>query len=324
MEIFDQYIRLDTLCDEIMTMLKRYKQTGHVTERNIIVATMDCLKKFGNNIMEKFEDLVPIVDYKGVLPGNQYRIRYMVKCKECPPPCKPCDFKSSGAQPNTCNEDRCDSRDMPTVQRFFKWVETNKNVDRYNLCDECNKEIYTVVGCQAEYVPNIKKPRLHFNDVEFLRFGKSINRGMCLDSCKTCHNPNSPYHVEISGNQLRTNFRDGTIFIDYYGIPVDEDGKLLIINSPNGRLYEHLKYYVLSKLLEYIRIDDEQARQLHLDYYQLADATERAAIVDSVGITFTHDVYRKLINQNRDRYEQYFNNGYRGVIFRKERLRVGE
>lgn len=296
MSLFNELISIEVITGEIQKMLKKYKNSGHVTEENVIDFTMDRLKIFGNNVMADFEDVIPISGYNGELPSNVFRINEIYKCHEC----KNCD------EFNPCEDDTCDTckpKPEPMLQKTFKWVETNKYRETHDACDSCEPEIETIVGCERTYIPDIARFKVHGRQPLYL--GKMMSSGLCTQSCKGCHHPDSPFRVDVEGNTIKTSFRDGNIYIQYYGIPLDGQGRPLIQNSKRGFVYEHIKYYVLYKILEYIIIEDETAVTMYRLMRENAELTKRQAVVDAKASTFSNQAYYNLIFANRANTQQY-------------------
>lgn len=303
--IFSDYISLDQLIDEISDTLSPYEDTGKITEANIIRFVMDRLRVFGNNIMEEYEDLVEITNHVGDLPINLYRLNSIMMCQKCerPPLVEPCK--------DWTEEEIEELRNRPNLYRrnLYKWVETNKYEETYNECNDCDREINETLGVKSEIIPDILRVRLKCPT--YLSFGKGILRGSCTDNCRSCCDPHSKHMVDIIENsKLRCSFPDGTLYVNYYGIPIDEDNRPLIVNSQKGYIYEYLTYYVIYKLLQQIIIKDTSAIQLYREFDQLQRESFRKAVVDSKASTFTADAYINIHNENRRRSEKYFKTGF--------------
>jgi len=302
MNIFEDKIGIDQLISEVQTMLRKYKDSGFVTEANIIAFTMDKLKVFGNNVMVDYEDVVPIADFRGMLPSNLYRVNAMYKCHSCEPIQSPCDPCSSCESEE---DNLCKPRPYPVAQKMFKWAETTRYRETENSCENCDSEIETTVGCEMTYVPEVARFRLRGRTP--LTFGKGMLSGMCTDECRNCQDRSSKYQVEImSERMLKTSFPSGSIYVQYYGIPLDENNRPMIQNSNKGFVYEHIKYYVLMKILEYIIIENEQAIPVYQLMSQKAMETARPASVDAKVSTFSNTSYVRMRAQNRRNTEQYF------------------
>lgn len=302
MNIFEDKIGFDQLAGEVKTLLKKYEDSGHVSDSNIIMFIMDRLKIFGNNVMVDYEDVIPISDFRGMLPSNLYRVNAMFRCRQCEPikkPCEPC------SECGVDDPEDCKPRPYPTAQKMFKWVETNKYRETLTDCDVCEPEIQTTVGCEITYVPEVAKFELRGRIP--LSYGKGMMSGMCTDACKGYHDHQSKYQVEIVNKRmLKTSFPEGSIYVQYYGIPLDENNRPMIQNSNKGYVYEHIKYYVVTKILEYIIIENERAIPIYNLMRQNMMETERKAIVDSKVSTFSNESYIRMHARNRLNTEQYF------------------
>lgn len=299
---YSDYITIDELVDDINDLLSHYSDTGKITESNIVKFALDRLRVFGNNVMEEYEDLVEVVNHAGTLPDNLYRLNSIVKCRKCDKPLRPEICKDWTDEEI---EKLREKRASLMRRQLYKWVETNKYEEVYNECNDCDREIATTVGGAYELIPDVLKVRI--SCPELLSFGPGVNKGLCTDSCMGCHNPHSKYHIDVINNRnLRCTFPEATLYINYYGIPIDDDGRPMIKNSSKGYVYENIYYYVAYKILQLIMVVDTSARQLYAEMRQEFKESDRKARVDAKASTFTVDAYIQERNRNRINMERYF------------------
>jgi len=107
-----------------------------------------------------------------------------------------------------------------------------------------------------------------------------IKKEYCATGCKNLQKQltsSAKNEINIVGNVIQTNFKNGFIYLQYNGLPTDEDGDILI---PEVRsLEEYLIYYAKRKILEALWINDDDVnivnklqyiRQMERETFSLA------------------------------------------------------
>ena len=79
----------------------------------------------------------------------------------------------------------------------------------------------------------------------------------------------NPNEITIAGTTLRANFNEGNIYLQYYGLPMDEEGYIDIPETDNGHLETYLEYYLKRRLSErLIMNNDAQGLQNMFSYFK--------------------------------------------------------
>lgn len=154
------------------------------------------------------------------------------------------------------------------------------------LCDMDENEPYIGI------VTDSKSIKHYLFDVPSLTKGTSYDR--CSTSCinKTS---NSNSHAIIGGRSIMFNFTDGEVYVEYIGLPTDEDGELEIPDTQHNRLYEYLINYVKAKVVEDLLVNQEI--EGGADLYKLFDAKAR----EQFGLAMTEvkaDLFNPQAMQN--------------------------
>lgn len=136
-----------------------------------------------------------------------------------------------------------------------------------------------------------------------------MRSGLCAKSCLSCNDRHSKYAVEIIDGNVKTNFKEGNLYFQYYGVPIDEEGLPMIHDSKKGLVWQHIKYYVLFKLFEEIQYDDEGAIPFREYNERKMKETVDSAIKDANQSTFSNEAYISLYNRNRMYIERFFRTG---------------
>ncbi len=85
---------------------------------------------------------------------------------------------------------------------------------------------------------------------------RGIKKEFCSSTCRN-FKVNSPYEVNISQERLQLNFRNGFVYTQFYALPTDEKGELLI--PDNRSLQEYLIAYITRRILQDIFYNDDDA-----------------------------------------------------------------
>lgn len=275
-------MNLNNLQAEIETTFKSYKNSGLLDRISIKTWVYDALKDFGQSICQLQEEIVHIKNGQAALPENYHSLEIAMKCNP------------SGI--SACEEDEL------VVQNSMIWRERFERSTLWNSCTPCcktNAEDKTIIEL---VVMNNKEVSFFYDEPVLLRLGKSMKKSeACSETCRNAYNTPCDYEISIVGKTLYTNFPEGIVYMQFYGLEKDKDGVLLIPETPKGRLGTYLKAYLKKKVLEEVITngDDPNAITL-LQYWAAQDAVEyEAAKADAKFKTLTPDSYRKLRDANR-------------------------
>ena len=149
----------------------------------------------------------------------------------------------------------------------------------------------------------------YYSNPTLLRLGKGFNKSVCNSECPNLRKQlvsSNINEINIVGDYINANFKEGTIYMQYDGFACDEDGNLLIPETQHNRLQEYLIYYCRKRILEDL-IHEEPAKTGLLQYYQVeADKTFMLAQTEVKFEALTRvDWKRKLINNMRRQTLKY-------------------
>lgn len=209
---------------EVRGRLSKLSDASLIDDNSLYREIVLGLKAFGNDVMEESEAVVEVKDGKAELPQgfHQLKLAYL---------CEPLGYQKSS------------NIEFHDLQSSYFYRERVINTDKWNECDPCCKE-------KEE---NIIKENLYFNDssVSFyyhrprlLRLGKTFNRGKCTSDCRNRGVRDNFGTIDISGRTLHTNFKEGYIYIRYFGL-AEEEGMVQIPETPNGFLEKYLENRLL-------------------------------------------------------------------------------
>ena len=136
-------------------------------------------------------------------------------------------------------------------------------------CDQCNFrtcELSTFNQVTVrEYVQGL--PYTYNVPLEYpLRVNQRVSKGWCLPH-SICFGSTAMNEITINNGEIFTNFVDGIVLLNYYTLPVDENGLPMIPNVPKIQLA--IDQYIRWKAFENLWINnDDMASQAKMVYYK--------------------------------------------------------
>ncbi len=246
------------------------------------------LKNFGRNIMDKYEQVIHVDDYRAQVPENFSSLVLAVFCEphliSVPDDTEPLRVQSRlYAEKISCPEDSVCTECLPSCEDG-------------SCADRVVENLYLN--------PTTKMSVLYRNPV-YVKIGKDLIRNQCETNCINRHIKDSPYSMNIKGHTVYANFKKGAIYIQYYGIPMDENCLPVIPVTPNGYLEEYLEYHIKRKILEDAMLSDDTTNKQYIysSYMQQELDLSAKAKADTSKINMT--ALFKAMGHNRFRMHKY-------------------
>lgn len=234
---------------EIKTQLSQYFESGLIDDASVLKWVKQGLKKFGATIMVDQETIIEIEKSKGQVPDNFYSLVHAVKLNK--------DFIE--CRPGT--ED--------TLVKSLFWTDVQLKKKQWDIkTGECIDESIEETTYREKTYINKTAFIKHYNNPEELRLSKAFKKSICASSCLNKYRSNSPFEINISGTTLRTNFPSGDVYIRYKGLELDEDGIVIIPDTPKGELETYLTYFVKRNILEIATANRDDSAVTLFKYYQ--------------------------------------------------------
>lgn len=231
------YKTVDSLIAEIQAE-PFFKDNPHLIDKVSIYRWVYLmLKQFGINIMQKHPIIVDVENYRGKLPENFGKLGLAAFC-------------AKGVCQVTGNKDRLLQTYLYTDRIESKYIIENvESGDSSCETKKCLAEENQIV--EKYYIHEDCEVSLYYNHPVYVNIGRKDT----LDACcaKDCVNRwvrNSPYSIDIKGTQVQANFKEGSLYVEYYGLPVDEEGNPIIINSDRGYVEQYIEYGIKRRILE--------------------------------------------------------------------------
>jgi len=226
----------------------QYEESGLVDYISLRRWIKSEMKRFGNNIMVMGETIMHVQNNKAKLPDNFWQIYLGVNCE-------PAGYVIEG--------------DKNVVQNslFFKErIEGTQEWD--NMNESYVGKDFTYV--REDLVFKNAKVSMYYKNPQFLRLKPGFNKSVCAPGCMNVRDLVVDQRVDtidIVGDYINTNYKEGVIYMQYRGLPADEDGNIIIPETQHNRLQEYLLYYCRMRILEdVVTGKDDDAGNL-LTYY---------------------------------------------------------
>lgn len=282
---------VNNLIATLKTQYSSYNSAGLIDETSIYDWVIEGSKKFGENMMTLQDTVVEVSDSMATLPDNYFSLYVAYKC----------DRKGYYVE---------DPKQLATLQQTMMWVERVERKSSWNSCEPCCKEDEEKTIIEKVYFNNTAA-EFHYNNPVLLKLGKTMVRNKCHKECRNLIVRDCPYEIIINNKTLYTNFKEGDIYIQYYGLPMGEDGSPLIPESPKGEVQKYIEYYVKRNFFEVLLAngDDPNVRTLFQYFVQKEDSQLGLALTDSKFSKLTPNSFRRLKKINRAemlRYELMF------------------
>ncbi len=217
------------LIAEALTSLKTYDESGLVDYKSVNRWIKNELKRFGANVMELTEETFIVENGEVKLPEGFYSLHLAAKCDP-----DAHQFFDGGSE---------------SLSQHSFWRDI---IDTTQECaitppSHCITSDLQFNNCQV---------KIYYNNPVMLRLVRGIKKEFCSSTCRN-FKVSSPYEVNISQERLQLNFRNGFVYTQFYALPTDEKGELLI--PDNRSLQEYLIAYVTRRILQDIFYNDDDA-----------------------------------------------------------------
>lgn len=229
---------IDTIIAEVRNSLSSYSASGLIDDLSIYDWTFKVLRSFGAQLMVKHDTVVQIKDGVGKLPAGFGYLDLAMKC-------------DSGWMESDLQDD--------VLQSSFFWKERIEKTDSWNGCKtDCDKRTSEKTITEKIYFHGAET-RFNYINPTMLKLGKHIKKDYFNSGCKNLYIKESPYEITINETTLYTNFKSGNVFIRYYGLETDEQGKPYVPNTPLNHLEDFLIIHIKRKIFYDMWLNGDEA-----------------------------------------------------------------
>lgn len=278
---------------ELTSDLKQYDEANLIDFRSVKLWVKSAIKRFGNNIMIPTESVVKVENGRAKLPENFWKLDLAVKC----------DPYGHSYESDIPNNIITDFAFKTRVEQDMEW----------------NNQSNSYIGKNYKYITekvyidnNIVN--YHYNNPTILRITKGMKKDSCTSTCRNLQlsfTHSSPHEINIINDFIQTNFSEGYIYIQYLGIPTDEDGDLIIPSTQHDHLFNYIMYHCKSRIVENLMGNSDDKDLINM--YKIYSSKEREyfslAMTETKMSGLSHDWDKKMKNAmrlNTLKYENLF------------------
>lgn len=275
-------MKINTFIAEFRAENESYDASGLIDDASLYKWIIDAMKPFGQNIMTLQDTVVDVRGKEGFLPRHFHTLYIAYKC----------DNKGYNVDPKY----------IDTLQQSYMWTERIKRGFKWNSCEPYCKEDTEEIITEKVYFREIDDTvDFYYNYPVMLKLGKTMKRNKCHEKCRNLIVRDCPYEIIINETTLYTNFKEGNVYMQYYGLPLDDDGKLILPEVGNGELLKYIDYYVHLKFYEKLlkNKDDENIITLFNYYIRKEESQKGLALTDTKFSKLTPESFRRLKKKNR-------------------------
>jgi len=274
---------LNEFIAEIESDFRSFSDSGSLDRVSIKRWVTNEMKIFGDNGLELKEQFLTVKNSAAELDPSFRSLKLALKVK-------PYGKKIKG--------------ELDELQNSFIY---KRRIEHGAYFDEINMEYVT--DCRTKIIEDVitignSSAHFYYNKPEWLSLTKGIKKDKIAPTCMNLHpSIRNTYEnqINITGNILNTNFSDGSVYIQYYGFPTDEDGELVIPDTKIGALEKYLEAYVKSRIAENLIADNQNPQALGqlLQMYRVdAEKYKKTALTESRWAGLGKNWVRNFKNMN--------------------------
>lgn len=285
---------LTELKAEISTSLQMYEDSGLVDHHAIDLWIKNALKKFGNNVMQLSEKVLRVEKSRTPLPEDFWRLYVAAMCK-------PTAHKILNGDKDILASSVYWTKRIETE---YGWNNLSESHNKKNYKEVVEREYYRGTEIESRYQPS----------PVVLSITRGFNRDLYTKDCvniRSHFTRDQEHEINLTNNYIETNFKEGHIYIQYYGLPKNEDGEI-VVSSPNSHLEEYLEYLAIRKTLQNIMLSSDADVSNKIQYFlQMERESHSNAMTESKFNSLGENYDKRMRDRNRAttmKYEQMFPN----------------
>lgn len=252
---------------EIETDLSVYADSGSLDHNTIKRIVLNEMKVFGNNILPLNETVLQIKNSQATLPEGFRSLKCALKI-----------------EPFGCNLDGCDRDELDRSILYRTFVEDpawyNEVTQEY--VETCNSKVI------REYLHfGNSTASFYYHRPQWLSLVKGVNSNLLATDCYNISKrlrQKCEHQINISNSILNASFKDGQIYIQYYGFEVDQDGEIIIPEGYHNNLQKYLEFYVKYRIALQLAGNNSNSQgltQLIPIYKQESEAAKALTLTES-------------------------------------------
>lgn len=223
------FSNVDSIIADLRSELNKYASANLIDETSLYRDITLSLKGFGNDVSIKHEKVLEVRDGFVELPSNFFSLSFAYLCE-------PAGYRSNVEKHH--------------LQSSLLYKETTRFRSDWNECDSscCEDQSETVV--RENLYLDMGRIEFYYKKPILLKLGESFQKSSCHFSCRNQIVRDCPYEVSITNFTMSTNFNQGYVYIQYYGLPIDNKGNIEIPSTPNGNMEFYMEYMLKRRVSE--------------------------------------------------------------------------
>lgn len=228
---------------------QQYEEAGLIDHISLRTWIKNELKRFGGNLTTRQETLLHISNNKAKMPDDFWQLYFAMQCN--------------------IEAYSCDDPEKKLQNSFF-YKERVEGIQEWDNGNE-SYENTTYKYLREDFYFNDARATFYYGNPTLLKLTKGFKKSLCASECpnlKIIDGASSINEINIKGDYLYANFKEGTIYMRYDGFVKDEDGFIIIPETQHSRLKEYLIYYCRTRVLEDLIIGDDDPNKVRmLEYF---------------------------------------------------------
>lgn len=275
---------------DIKSSLQSHVSSGLVDDMKIYDLLLEGLSDLGTLPTIRIETILTIKNSKAKLPDGFKSLYSAIKC-----------------EPFVIVPEQEQNPDILLDVLQYKVRETSNK--HWNICNPCDVDITESCVVEKVYIKDKGNFKAVYNNPCPLRLKVTphVKRTKCDKDCKNFSENNSPYEISINNKYLYTNFKEGSIFLVYNGLDMDDEGFVIIPETNTDSIRKYVKAYVTKELMKQMMLNGD-ATQTDQTFYQILTQESQKYLQQASGelkmmrILPSMDKYVKKIRREFDVY----------------------
>lgn len=283
-----EYISIKELLAEVESKFPILADSGELDKTSIYTTVLSELRKFGVDALQKRRHVVTIENGRGKLPDNFKRLKEARRI----------DY-------------HCHEFENPTVGDTYNYI-TREYIENPAYYDQISGNY--VITCDPKVIT--EKITIHNTNVEVKYKSEYVEivDGVFSDSIEAdCINKRvkSPHKISITNLTVNANFNKGRLYIEYYSLPMNEDGDVSVPLMTTGDLYDYILHKIKIELAQFLIVNNlnPQGIQALLQTWMSETRILRSAAESEVNFHGLKDGWNKrmkVVNQaNYNKHNPY-------------------
>jgi hypothetical protein len=195
--------------------------------------TVKALKKLGGDVMSLQETMIDLKNGQHTLDIGFYSLYVAYLCE-------PDGYIKT-----------CSDVEQHTLLDSLVYKERTEKTTTWSECDPCCETISESVIRENIYVEGKPSAQFRYRNPTLLSLGKGLIRSSeCYAGCRNRLVKDNPNQIDIIERTLQANFKEGHIYMQYYGLRKEDDGTISVPDTPNGSVESYIEYHLKMKLAE--------------------------------------------------------------------------